>query len=363
MTTFFAGKRAKELADVAARQGFEYRTQDRTAVSGFTLLEQAEDRNVPENVLLGRMRSHDFVAFDLTYLEDLEAKRQHSTSRPWVPYDSPAQFTCVVVDLDAAVPQTILNPRARKRLFAAEMELETESAELTKLFQLWSELPNMARWICDARFVDFLANTKGRFAFELGDEGLLCIAQDVRSQDLLGLIAMGIACADSLPTGLLKAYHRTHNPGAERTESAPVADEGSLKLPPGGQVTDLREVRSARDKLKAGRRSASPGTTRAAPEPRATPTPRAAPAPSPAATATATKAPERPAPPEPEVWAQWLEEHADEVSSWAEGEQLPDWAAMTAEEREAELAELSALAQDGLITAEELEEARRYLGA
>lgn len=354
MTHFLAGKRAKEMVDVAKRQGFEYRDTDRSAERSFTLFQQATGRNAPENVLLGSMRGHSFTAFDFTYLEDLDAKRQQQRDTPWVPYESPAQFTCVIVGLNAGVPRTILNPRSRKRLFATDVELEVESKELGSLFQVWSGLPNMARWLGDARFLDFLSNTRGKFAFELGEHGLLVIASDVRAQDLLGLIAMGIACADSLPTGLLKAY--------QKVSTAPVhtPEEGDDE---GGQVTDLREARMARAQLKAGRRSATVGTT--GPRP-------ATPAPAPATAAPAAAAPTTsrsntivslPRPPAPEVWEQWVAAHAEEVASWDSAEALPDWGQMSADERAAELAELSTLAEEGLITADELAEAQRYLQA
>ena len=53
------------------------------------------------------------------------------------------------------------------------------------------------------------------------------------------------------------------------------------------------------------------------------------------------------------------------MASWAtdaeDAEDLPDWQTMSDQEREAELAELIVLAEEGLITPEELAEARRYL--
>ena len=98
MAHFLAGKRAKEIATLAQRQDFSYADSDRSAQRPFILFEQAEARITPHNVLRGTMRGRDFTAFDLTYLEDLDAKRDHSAAQPWVPYDSPAQLTCVIVD-------------------------------------------------------------------------------------------------------------------------------------------------------------------------------------------------------------------------------------------------------------------------
>lgn len=389
MTYLLPGKRAKDLEALAARHTFEYQETDRRISRSFRLFAQAETRNLPENVLHGQMRSYSFCAFDYTYLEDFDARRARDESRPWIPYESPAQFTCAIVDIGADVPETVLNPRADKRLFSAALELDAPDKALGKLFQFWSAVPGTLKWLAEEKFAEFLANTRGKFGFELREGSLMCVASDVRAPDVLGLIAMSVTAAERLPTGLLKAYqqhgHTDSPPSAvlgtwedvevpaptsePLTDDAPddgptPADDAVTQRTGLAPITDLREARTARSRLKAGR-VAKGGTTAAS---RGPSSPERAPA-SPQQVARPATHPDDstadlPAPPSAEHWQQWLEEHPDEVAGWAaDVNDPPDWEQLSEQERESELEQLAAMADEGLITPEEFEEARRYLDA
>lgn len=397
MSYLLPGKRAKEIEALAQRHAFEYKNSDRSATRAFRLIAQAETRNVPENSLSGTMRDRSFVAFDLTYLEDLEAKRRKRPGQPWIPYDSPAQFTCVFVDLESAVPETILNPRSSKRLFNQELELDPKNKELAGLFQIWSEMPNMAKWLSEDKFLEFLKSTRGKFGFELNDGAVLCVASDVRATDVLGLIGMAVACANSLPQGLLQAF-KIHGESQESSApDSPAPDEpGHGEVPVGEAPEQIEGSALASSGIGDGAtdsaaRSAGPAKTHAA-----TPT-RGSDSTTPiTARAVPTRAARRvrgkptaggpgsslasgrsngaghaalPPPPPAEAWRQWLLDHPSEAADWgmevpdpmAESGELPDWESMSSEERDSEIAELTQLAQDGLITREEYEEAMSYL--
>lgn len=386
MTYLLPGKRAKDLEALAARHTFEYQETDRRISRSFRLFAQAETRNLPENVLHGQMRSYSFCAFDYTYLEDFDTRRTRDESRPWIPYESPAQFTCAIVDIGADVPETVLNPRAEKRLFSAALELDAPDKALGKLFQFWSSVPGTLKWLSDEKFSEFLENTRGKFGFELREGSLMCVASDVRAPDVLGLIAMSVTAAERLPTGLLKAYQQHGHadsppssvlgtwedvkvpapaskpaPDDQPGDEQPPAGDPEMPRPGSAPITDLREARTARSRLKAGR-VAKGGTTAAS---RGLSSPANSPA-SPQQTARPADdiATDLPPPPSAEHWQQWLEEHPDEVAGWAaDVNDPPDWEKLSEQERESELEQLAAMADEGLITPEEFEEARRYLDA
>jgi hypothetical protein len=112
-------------------------------------------------------------------------------------------------------------------------------------------------------------------------------------------------------------------------------------------VTDLREAKSARYKLKASRAGrAGPSRTTAPSDDENVPIHLL------------------PKPPSADAWQQWLEEHAEEVASWGApngGDAEKDWEHLSDEQRDLELAELGEMVEAGLITQDEYEEARSYL--
>ena len=164
-------KRREGFALVATQLGMEYWPEDPFGLLSepFALFNRGDGRGI-ENVIAGPYQSIDTKAFDYWYYEESTDSKGH-TSRTYY------RFDCVVVPIDAACsPLTIENENVLTRLADALSfhDIEFESEDFNRMFNVKSPDKKFANDFIDARMMQFLLQTGKGTAFEVMGDRLLC---------------------------------------------------------------------------------------------------------------------------------------------------------------------------------------------
>jgi len=184
--SFHLKRRRREGLRLMARQlGLEYSAEDTLGCLGFpfALLGKGDGRGT-ENVLWGTWQGMPVREFDYWYY-DRSTDTEGRTSRTY------HRFSCAVADIAATCPHLTVD---REDLFTRMADhiglrdIEFESEEFNRAFNVKGEDPKFANDIIDARMMRWLLTVGGEFRFEVCGEWVLCFSSRRRPTDLIPLL-------------------------------------------------------------------------------------------------------------------------------------------------------------------------------
>lgn len=178
-------KRFEAFVLVARQFGLEFSPLDDRGCLGlpFALLTKGDGRGT-ENVLSGRWQGVPILAFDYWYYEE-DSDANGRTSRTY------HRFSCAVAEIEAACsPVTISRENVFSRLadHLALRDIEFESEEFNRAFDVRGKDRKFANDLLDARMMRWLLATDPAFGFEAAGRWILCFSKRRRPTALVPLL-------------------------------------------------------------------------------------------------------------------------------------------------------------------------------
>lgn len=169
-------ERQRQLRALALGQGLDFSIDDPFDTLGepFALLRKGDGRGV-ENVLWGAWHGTEVRAFDYWYYEESSDSKGHRSK-------TYSRFDCVIALVDAHCPQLQIS---EENLFTrladalAFRDIEFESEEFNRAFQVQSDDRRFASYMVDARMMEWLLTTHPYLRFEVHGPRLLCYVRRV----------------------------------------------------------------------------------------------------------------------------------------------------------------------------------------
>jgi hypothetical protein len=196
-------KRRRELAMMANQLGLEYSESDLQGCLGlpFALLSKGDGRGV-ENVLWGTWQGTALREFDYWYYEestDSHGRRSRTYYR----------FSCAVAEIEAFCPRLTIH---RENVFTRLADhiglpdIEFESEEFNKAFNVKGKDRKFANDFLDARMMQHLLHVDGAFQFEASGKWLLCYSKRRRPTELVPLVGSLKQFLDYVPRVVYELY-------------------------------------------------------------------------------------------------------------------------------------------------------------
>lgn len=202
-------KRRDELAFVARQLGLSYAADDPFGILAepFELLGRGDGQGV-ENVLWGAYQGLDVRAFDYWYYTETRDAQGH-TSRSY------SRFNGAIVPVGAACSNlTIANENVLTAL-ADHMglrDIEFESDEFNRTFNVKSPDRKFANDLVDARMMAWLLAEAQGFAFEVVGDQVLVYRKRLGPAEIVSLLGTAKTFVDHVPRVVYELY-----PAAGRT--------------------------------------------------------------------------------------------------------------------------------------------------
>lgn len=190
-------KRREALALFAFQNGFEYSRDDPFhLVSGhpFRLFSLGDGRGC-ENVLSGTWQGMPMKAADYWYYTESTDSDGH-TRRSYV------RFSIAITELEGSLPQLLLDRESLSTRLADHLgfrDIEFESEQFNRQFQVKSADRQFAYRLIDARMMRWLLAAEGGFGFEVAGESLLVHSARRGPTELIPLFGMAKGFRDHIP--------------------------------------------------------------------------------------------------------------------------------------------------------------------
>lgn len=196
-------RRRRELAAVASQQGLDFSVDDPFDTLGepFSLLRRGDGRGV-ENVLWGTWHGLALRAFDYWYYEESTDSKGH-TSRSY------SRFDCVLAPVDARCPRLeIAEENVLTRIADALTfrDLEFESEEFNRRFNVTGDDHRFATALCDARMMRWLLDHADGYGFEVVGDRLLCWSRRVTPAAIVRVLGTAQAFRERIPEVVRSLY-------------------------------------------------------------------------------------------------------------------------------------------------------------
>jgi hypothetical protein len=196
-------KRREAFALLARQQGLSYSPEDVFGIldEPFVLLQKGDGRGA-ENVLSGTWQSMPLRAFDYWYYEestDSNGNRSKSYYR----------FDCIIVPIEAACsPLTIDHENLLTRIADAVAlhDIELESEEFNRAFNIKGPDRKFANDLLDARMMSWLLEHADGYAFEVAGDRVLCFCRKIDPMALLSLFGTMKGFLDHVPRVVYDLY-------------------------------------------------------------------------------------------------------------------------------------------------------------
>jgi hypothetical protein len=196
-------QRQKEMAAVARNQGLDFSVADPFDTLGepFALLSKGDGRGV-ENVMWGFWHDLEVRAFDYWYYEestDSNGRRSKTYSR----------FDCVLALVDASCPrleiaqESVLTRLADALTFR---DIEFESDEFNRRFNVKGNDRRFASAFCDARMMEWLIRHGRSYSFEVVGDRLLCWCRKVGPNEIVHALGTAKAFREHIPDVVRSLY-------------------------------------------------------------------------------------------------------------------------------------------------------------
>ena len=211
---YVAKKRREAFAAFAGAHGLTYSHRDLEGLVDhpFRLFSKGDGRRV-ENVLAGGWRGNPMKAFDYWYYEestDSDGNRTKTTYR----------YTCCLLEIEAAFPPLALT---RENVFTRMADglgfrdIELESPDFNKRFQVKAKDRKFAFSFVDARMMKWLLALGGKEEFEVAGGWLLVFHRGRRKPvEFAPLIETALAFRTQVPRAALSMYGRSEGAAGER---------------------------------------------------------------------------------------------------------------------------------------------------
>jgi hypothetical protein len=196
-------KRREALAMFALQNKLEYSRADPFGLidHDFHLFGLGDGRGC-ENVVWGNWHGLTIKEADYWYYTESRDSKGH-TSRSY------RRFSVAVVDLPAFLPRVSIekeNLLTRMADALSFRDLEFESEEFNRTFQVRAADPDFAYKLIDARMIRWLQSTKGRFGFEVNGPNMLVWCGRLRPSALVPLFGSAALFRDHIPRLVWNEY-------------------------------------------------------------------------------------------------------------------------------------------------------------
>jgi len=167
----------------------------------FRLLRSGDGQGI-DHVAAGTIDGVPVKVFDFWFYEETTNSKGH-TSRSY------SRFTCALVTVPVRCsPTTIERETIFTRIADAVgfRDLEFESEEFNRAFQVKSTDAKFASYLIDARMMEWLLATNGDSRFELSGDAILCSTRRIRPEQIPWMVARARGFRDSMPRVLHDVY-------------------------------------------------------------------------------------------------------------------------------------------------------------
>ena len=200
---YFKQKRIKELALQARQLGLQFSTTDpfNTLGEPFGLFRRGDGRGV-ENVMWGTWQAVDIHQFDYWYYEESTDSQGH-TSKTYY------RFNCVMAPIEASCPELSIDHESLFSRIADHLsfhDIEFESEEFNKKYQIKSSDKKFANDFIDSRMIQFLLAHGDGFSFEIVNDRMLCVHKKVQPTELVPLLGTMKSFHDQIPRVVYELY-------------------------------------------------------------------------------------------------------------------------------------------------------------
>jgi hypothetical protein len=196
-------KRREALAMFALQNKLEYSRDDPFGLTDldFRLFELGDGRGC-ENVIWGDWRGLPVKQADYWYYQESTDSKGHRSR-------SYRHFSIVLADLPAFFPRVCMereNLLTRLADALSFRDLDFESEDFNRLFQVRAADDEFAYKLVDARMIRWLLSTGGEFGFEVSGPSLLVWSDRCRPTGLIPLFGSALLFRDHIPRLVWNEY-------------------------------------------------------------------------------------------------------------------------------------------------------------
>ena len=196
-------KRREALAMFALQNHLEYSRVDPFGLADFDFhLFRLGDGRGCENVVWGDWHGLGVKVADYWYYTE-SSDSKGRTSRTY------HRFSVVLADVAAFLPRVSIEKESMLSHVANALsfhDLQFESEEFNRLFQIRAADPEFAYKLIDARMIRWLLSTRGAFGFEVSGPGLLVWCRRLRPTELVPLVGSATLFRDHIPRLVWNEY-------------------------------------------------------------------------------------------------------------------------------------------------------------
>ena len=185
LSWYLKKKRREELAATARQLGLQFSADDTVGCLGFPfgLLTKGDGRGT-ENVMWGTWQDTDLKEFDYWYYDE-STDSKGSRSRTY------HRFSCAVTELPASCAHLTIAREGLLTRMADHLgfhDIEFESEEFNRAFQVKCPDRKFANDVVDARMMQWLLSAGERWAYELSGSYLMCYTKRLKPMELTPLL-------------------------------------------------------------------------------------------------------------------------------------------------------------------------------
>jgi hypothetical protein len=228
--SWYAKKKRREGLALAAKQlGLQYSQDDTFGCLAlpFGLLRKGDGRGT-ENVLWGTWQGMDVREFDYWYYEESTDSEGHTTK-------SYSHFSCVVTQIPMQSPGLLVTKENLFTRFADHVglrDIEFESEEFNRAFNVKSGDRKFANDVIDARMMQWLLQSAAGFAYDMTGPYVMAYCKRLRPTELTPLLGSLKAYIDHVP----KVAYSLHGDAARAAELYGGVPQPQVEQPPAPQV-------------------------------------------------------------------------------------------------------------------------------
>jgi hypothetical protein len=196
-------ERQRRFRSLAFDQGLDFSLDDPfdTLAEPFSLLQKGDGRGV-ENVMWGFWHELEIRAFDYWYYEESSDSNGHRSK-------SYSRFDCVIALVDASCPQLQISEESVFTRLADALtfrDIEFESEEFNRRFNVKGADERFATALCDARMMEWLLARGEGYAFEVIGDRLLCWCKRVAPAEMVHLLGTAKTFRERIPAVVSSLY-------------------------------------------------------------------------------------------------------------------------------------------------------------
>jgi hypothetical protein len=210
-----ASKRREALFAWATLHGFEYSRSDPFDLLnlGFHLFSMGDGRGI-ENVMSGAWQELPVKEADYWYYDESTDGKGNRTR-------TYHRFSVVIAELQCFLPQVSVTKENLMTRLADHLgfqDINFESEQFNREFQIKSRDREFAFKLIDARMIQWFLSTDGRFGFETNGPNVLVYMKKLKApEELIPLFGTAKEFHDRIPRIVWSEYSTPGQPGNERS--------------------------------------------------------------------------------------------------------------------------------------------------